>query len=111
MLSPDLVQPRRLASAVVISSSLSSVTFPTLAPWWRLRQPRAWRRFPLRRLQATTAGSGSVGWARLRWRGDGVGQAPALEGESDEHAGTRLGGPGRRRVRRRLRKRRAAGHT
>src|SRR5262249_62242600 len=45
MLSPDLVQPRRLASAVVISSSLSSVTFPTLAPWWRLRQPRAGRRF------------------------------------------------------------------
>src|SRR5262249_7214565 len=50
-------------------------------------------------------------WARLRWRGDGAGQAPALEGETDEHAGTRLGGPGRRRVRRRRRKRRAAGHT
>src|SRR5260370_41227588 len=31
MLSPDLAQPRRVPSAVVISSSVSSVTPPTLA--------------------------------------------------------------------------------
>src|ERR1700721_4791921 len=37
LLAPDLAQPRSVPSAVVISSSLSSVTFPTLLVL--LRQP------------------------------------------------------------------------
>src|SRR5262249_16791435 len=84
MLAPDLVQPRKVASAVVISSSLSSVTFPDPSParpvraaTHRLRQP------PCRAAGvATGAGAGrngSVGWARPRRRGDNAGQAGGLE--------------------------------
>src|SRR5262249_2216084 len=102
MLAPDLVQPRKLASAVVISSSLSSVTFPDTSPGRLVRaaaraaglgskairsgltQPPGMKPVSQRARQpgataATGGGGGSVGWARPRWRGDVAGQAGGLE--------------------------------
>src|SRR6516225_12254353 len=98
MLAPDLVQPRKVASAVVISSSLSSVTFPDPSPGRRAgRPPGPGRGERLGRLGAPIL-------ARRRCRSGG-----RLGGEADEHAATGPGGSGRRRVKRRRRKRRAEG--
>src|SRR6516165_10232996 len=83
MLAPDLVQPRNVASAVVISSSLSSVTFPDPSPGRRIKaaspsEAPAWKRATVA-TGARAACQGSVGWARPRRRGNDAGRAGGLE--------------------------------
>src|SRR5262249_43344624 len=87
MLAPDLVQPRKVASAVVISSSLSSVTFPDPSPGGgstQHRQPPADAGVAARRRAEPPPGGWPPGLGRRarlgrlgapRWRGDEAGQA------------------------------------